>query len=47
MIPIGGAYFPDWLLSAACGLLAVSIARALLIAIGLDRHLQPRQGSRI
>lgn len=42
MLPIGGAYFPDWLLSGLGGLLVVSVVRALLIALDLDRHLQPR-----
>lgn len=42
MQQIGGAYFPGWLLSAGCGLLAVSMVRGLLILAGLDRVLEPR-----
>lgn len=42
MIPIGGAYFPAWLFSAVCGLVATAIVRALLLKLGVDGFLEPR-----
>lgn len=42
MVPLGGAYFPAWLLSAVCGVAATAMARAFLVSVGVDALLQPR-----
>ncbi len=41
-LEIGGAYFPDWLVSAIAGLFAVAGLRAALLWLGLDHVLEPR-----
>lgn len=38
-VPMFGAYFPAWLISAVSGAVGAVCARALFIAIGLDDRL--------
>jgi hypothetical protein len=38
-IPIAGAYFPAWLVSALIGVLAAAVARGLFVASGVAEML--------
>lgn len=41
-LPIGGTYFPAWLVCLTTGLIATLLIRLGLIGAGLDQHLSPR-----